>query len=192
VSSVPEFILEYKKINDQLWLDYTNNKIDKTALRYDRFRKAFGLYGIVDNELSEAFGNDYTSMAPLKNNLLPYTMELLDYLRPKYELHIITNGFEEVQSIKLESSRLKPYFKEIITSEKAGFKKPDSRIFSYSMSLTGATASNSIMIGDSLEADIIGARGAGIDQVYFNPGKVSHTESVTYEIGHLEELVSIL
>lgn len=192
VTSVDEFIACYRTINDRLWLDYTNNRIGKEALRYDRFREAFGLYGINDNELSVAFGNDYTSLAPLKANLLPYAIEILEYLSPKYMLHIITNGFEEVQGIKLENSRLKSYFGHVITSEKAGCKKPDSRIFSYSMSLTGALPGTSIMIGDSLETDIIGARSAGMDQVYFNPAKASHTEKVTYEIAHLEELLRFL
>lgn len=192
VSSVTEFIKQYRIINEQFWLDYMNNKVDKTTLRYGRFRKAFNLYGIEDDELFTAFGNDYTSIAPLKKNLLPHTIELLDYLLPKYELHIITNGFEEVQTIKLEHSKLKPYFKEIITSEKAGYKKPDSRIFTFSMSLTGATTANSIMIGDNLEADIIGARGAGIDQVYFNPERALHGEEITFEIMHLKELIGIL
>jgi len=192
VTSVPEFITTYKKINDQLWLDYTNNKIEKEALRFDRFRLAFGVYGIVDTALAEAFGNDYISTAPLKNNLLPNTIETLDYLSQHYQLHIITNGFEEVQFVKLNNCNLSTYFKHIITSERAGYKKPDSRIFEFSMTLAGATKESSIMIGDSLEADIIGARNAGIAQVYFNPGKVAHTEQVTHEIGDLKELLELL
>ncbi len=192
ITSVDEFIVEYNKINDQLWLEYANNKIDRNTLRFDRFRKAFALYEIADEELSVAFGNDYTGIAPLKNNLLPYAIEILDYLSPKYHLHIITNGFEEVQFVKLTNSKLISYFKEIITSEKAGFKKPDSRIFEFSMSLAGADTHNSLMIGDSLEADIIGARSAGIDQVFFNPGKVAHSEKVTHEIANLEELLKLL
>ena len=192
ITSVDEFIIQYNKINDQLWLEYANNKIDRHTLRFDRFRKAFAIYGIADEELSTAFGNDYTGIAPLKNNLLPYAIEILEYLSPKYQLHIITNGFEDVQFVKLKNSKLIPYFKEIITSEKAGFKKPDSRIFEFSMSVAGANTANSIMIGDSLEADIIGARLAGIDQVYFNPGKTPHSEKVTHEIANLEELLKLL
>src|SRR6218665_3398845 len=189
VTSVDEFITGYKKINDNLWEQYHRNEIDKETLRVRRFKDALNLYGIEDPALAQAFGDDYVAKSPLKNHLLPHAIEVLEYLYVKYPLHIITNGFEEVQGIKMERSKLKKYFKEIVTSERSGFKKPDVRIFNYTLNLTGANAENSIMIGDSLEADIVGARGAGIDQVYYNPFGDAHAENVTYEIKSLDELI---
>ncbi|MCX6291086.1 MAG: HAD-IA family hydrolase, partial [Bacteroidetes bacterium] len=105
---------------------------------------------------------------------------------------IITNGFMEVQYIKLDSAGLSKYFDEIIVSEQTGFKKPDVNIFYHSMEKAGANAGECLMIGDGLEVDIIGARNAGWDTVYFNPAKIPHSENVTYEIASLEELKNIL
>jgi len=192
VRSVDNFIADYYKINDDLWSDYRNGLIDKETLRYQRFHKAFSLYEINDEELTVNFGNDYVFLSPLKTNLFSYTVEILEYLKPKYELHIITNGFEEVQHIKMKNSGIENYFSEIITSERAGFKKPDKRIFDFSMQLTNALPRHSLMIGDSLEADIIGAKNAGLHQVFFNSHNQQHNEEVTYEIKELKELLNFL
>ena len=192
IPSVDDFISHYKRINDGLWEQYHRDEIDKETLRVKRFRDAFQVYGIDDPALSKAFGDEYVQKSPLKNNLLPHTLDVLEYLHPKYHLHIITNGFEEVQGIKMEKSNIRKYFKEIVTSERSGFKKPDARIFQFTLNLAGAAPEESIMIGDSLEADIIGARGAGIDQVYYNPAKNAHQEKITYEIGSLHELLRFL
>lgn len=192
ITVVDEFIESYYKINNKLWDDYRDGVIDKETLRYQRFRQAFSGYAIHDEELTVNFGNDYVYLSPLKTNLLPHTKEILDYLSSKYELHIITNGFEEVQHVKMKNSGIDHYFSEIITSERAGFKKPDKRIFDFSMSITRAIPDNSIMIGDNLEADIIGAKNAGIHQVFFNNQGQLHNEDVTYEIKELKELSNFL
>lgn len=192
ISSIPEFIERYKKINEQLWDDYSKDKVDKETLRVERFRRTFKLYGIDDDQLSISFGNDYIEMAPLKNTLIPHTIEVLEYLSLKYQLHIITNGFEEVQHLKIANCNIKKYFNKIITSEMAGYKKPDERIFKYSVTLAEASFDNSIMIGDNLEADIIGARKTGMAQVFFNPEGSLHNEEVTHEIRSLKALIGIL
>jgi putative hydrolase of the HAD superfamily len=192
IHSIDEFICRYKVINDQLWSDYSLNLVDKDTLRSERFKRAFGLYGIEDDHLSKTFGNDYVEFSPMKSKLMPHSLDVLDYLSAKYELHIITNGFEEVQHIKLEKSNLKKYFQSVVTSEMANCKKPDSRIFEFSMNLAKADVSNSIMIGDSLEADIAGARNSGMAQVFYNPEKKAHLETVTHEIACLLELKEIL
>jgi putative hydrolase of the HAD superfamily len=110
----------------------------------------------------------YVTQSALKRHLFPYTLELLDALKDKFSLYIITNGFEEVQEKKLHSSGLRRYFKEVITSERAGKKKPDRHIFDYALELASANRAESIMIGDDIEVDIEGAVGAGIDQIYVN------------------------
>lgn len=192
ITSVDHFLEEYFPINERLWDDYRKGLVDKHTLRYGRFEETLKKFHIDDKVLAGNVANDYTSMAPLKTNMFPNTLEVLDYLKQKYALHIITNGFEEVQYIKIKNCRIDHYFDQVITSERAGFKKPDVRIFEYSMNITKSMAANSLMIGDNMEADIIGARNAGIHQVYFNPSGQKHSESITYEIRNLKELMSLL
>ena len=103
---------------------------------------------------------------PLNNYLFEGAFEILDYLKPKYELHIITNGFEEIQSKKIESSNISKYFNKVITSESVGVKKPNPLVFEHALKVTNASKENSIMIGDSVEADIYGAINAGIQAIH--------------------------
>lgn len=123
---------------------------------------------------------------------MPYAIETLNYLQAKYVLCIITNGFNDVQHIKLTSSDIKKYFKEIITSESAGSKKPQKEIFEYALGLSKAEVGKSIMVGDNLHTDIKGARDIKMDQIYYNPNDLSHEEEVTYEVNCLSELPNIL
>lgn len=192
VPSFQHFLDEYFRINERMWEEYRKNEITKEALRYDRFHEALKKFKIDDFELARAIGNDYTGSAPYKSNLFPHAIEVLDYLKGKYQLHIITNGFEETQHIKLKNSKIDHYFSEIITSERSGFKKPDERMFHYSLTAASAQAGQSIMIGDSLEADVLGAKNVGMHQIYFNPDGRSHFEELTHEVRSLKELLDIL
>jgi putative hydrolase of the HAD superfamily len=192
IDSIEEFISEYLVINERMWEGYRKGLIDKITLRYERFYLALSKYNITDRNLAENIGNDYLSLSPLKTNLFPHAKEVLQYLVNKYTLHIITNGFEEVQHIKINNCGIKHYFDQMITSERSGFQKPDIRIFEYSLNAVNAISSNSLMIGDSLDADIIGARNAGLHQVYFNPSGLKHQEDITFEIKSLKELMALL
>lgn len=192
IDSIDEFISGYLHINERMWDEYRKGIIDKHQLRYDRFHEALGRYKINDRTLSENIANDYISFSPLKKNLFPYTIEVLQYLKNKYSLHIITNGFEEVQHIKIKNCGIEHFFDQVITSERSGFKKPDVRIFEFSLNLVNTTSANSLMIGDCLDADIMGARNAGLHQVYFNPCGDKHQQDVMYEIKSLKELLTIL
>ena len=192
VDSMERFIDEYLIINERMWAEFRMNLIDKETLRYKRFHETLLKFGIDDIQLTKKLSSDYSSIAPQKKSLLPYTIEILEYLKDKYVLHIITNGFEETQHVKMKHSGIHHYFSEIITSDRAGYKKPDPRIFDFSICLTNATKENSLMIGDSLEADVIGAKEFGMHQVYFNPDELKHTENITYEIRELKELMRIL
>ncbi len=182
----------YEVHNHRLWDLYRVGKIEKSLLMWKRFSDTLEEYGIKNNELAQALGNDYVRISPRKVNLYPYTMEVLEYLHPLYELHIITNGFQEVQHIKLETSGMDQYFKTLITSEKAGVKKPDPAIFEYALEKTGASAGNSLMIGDDYEVDIIGAGSIGMDQVFFDPEQQFTKNGSTYRISSLAELKDIL
>ncbi|MBA3901707.1 MAG: noncanonical pyrimidine nucleotidase, YjjG family [Bacteroidetes bacterium] len=186
-----DFISAYQYYNDILWDQYRLGIITKEGLRVQRFQQALMHFGIEDNLLATEMGDGYIARSPMKTHLFPYTIEILEYLNSKYTLHIITNGFHEVQFIKLDNSGLRKYFKNIITSESSGFKKPDKRIFHHSLYRAKAKSKQSIMIGDHLEVDIVGARNAGLDQIYFNPKKIAHKEMVTYEIDCLSRLKDI-
>ncbi len=125
---------------------------------------------------------------PQKSHLLPFAREILKYLASYYSLHLITNGFEEIQHIKIRNSGLKPYFEALIISESVGHRKPEKAIFEHALQVTGASRRESVMIGDNLRTDIRGARESRIDQVFYNPGQHPHQEQVTYEIDCLSKL----
>ena len=187
------FIERYKHHNEKLWDLYRQNKIEKDKLRDERFKITLDEFGINNPELAANLGEDYVAHCPKKTNLFPYVHSTLNYLKERYALHIITNGFEEVQYQKLENSNLLDYFEQIITSEQVGFKKPSQQIFKFSMLKAFAKPSDSLMIGDDLHADILGAKNIGMAQVFFNPLKYEHSNSeITYEINCLSELEEIL
>lgn len=191
ISDHNEFITKYKLHNEHLWALYRENKISQKKLRSQRFYNTLLDYGIDDFKLSEKIGLDYIEICPKKTKLFPYVLEVLNYLKNKYYLHIITNGFEKTQLIKLKCSALMPFFLNIITSEKIGFKKPNPKIFEYALQKSQAIKSESIYVGDDLEVDILGCQNFGIDGIFFNPQKTPHKEKVTYEISSLSQLLEI-
>src|ERR1035437_8450782 len=175
-----------------MWEQFRYGKIDKDTLRNKRFEYTFDDLGIEEVALSNSLSEEYIRIAPYKTNLFPDTHEVLTYLKEKYVLHIITNGFVETQFKKMNSSQLTNYFSEIIISEQTGFKKPDPDIFIHAIEKANTNADESLMIGDNLDVDIAGARSANIDQVYFNPNKIAHQHLTTYEISSLIELKNFL
>lgn len=186
------FIEVYTGINEALWKAYRMGNIRKAELRGLRFAKTLEHFGCRNIELGARLGNRYVELSPMKTALMPHTFEVLDHLAGRYTLHIITNGFDEVQGIKLKQSGIADFFTEVITSEMASARKPDPMVFQLAFAKTGSAAASSIMIGDDLDTDIRGARGVGMDQVYFNPAGKTHSEDVTFEIENLSELKLIL
>ena len=159
----------YSPINFNYWKLYREEKVSKKDLRYGRLKDTFNALDFeIDDQLINQLSIDYISVLPTYNYLFEGVFELLDYLVQKYELHIITNGFEEVQQLKLEKSGILNYFNKIITSEAVGVKKPNPKVFHFALNKSGALAENSVMIGDNLEADVIGALNCGIMSIYFN------------------------
>ena len=187
------FYQKYKFYNHQLWKEYEIGKVSKEDLRTQRFLKSLLAIGLDDLKIAYEIGEKYIEKSPHKTALLPHSIEILKYLKEKkYIIHLITNGFEEVQDIKINKSGIDLYIDEMITSEQAGVKKPSVGIFNYAFTKTGATKRNSIIIGDSYHADIIGGMNAGMDTVYFNPEKLSFNKKPTHEIYCLSELYKIL
>lgn len=192
IQSANEFIYHYNCYNDVLWDRYRRRVIDKAELRALRFKQTLAHFGVHDKKLADKFDRDYIAEAPRKKNLVPGALGLLEKLKPHFNLHIITNGFSEVQHHKIARSGLADFFEHILTSEDCGYTKPDPRIFKHALKKCKSETQEALMIGDDLVVDIVGAREAGWDQVFFNPNDGKHEEKVTYEIRMLDELLPIL
>lgn len=187
-----DFYKKYSYINHRMWRQYHEGKITQQELRVGRFEQTLTKLGLTLEQIPAGLSEAFTTVCPTKTAVFPFTYDVLGYLKNKYTLHIITNGFKEVQQIKLTASNLHPYFTEVITSECVNCIKPDRRIFEHALTRAKVKANDCLMVGDSLEADILGARNAGIDQVFFNPDKKRHHQKVTYEISCLSELMRVL
>lgn len=192
IPSAHEFHEVYHPLNEQLWVLYRADKITKDDLNRTRFLKPLEHYGIHDVELADHLSKDYVYWSPRIVRLVPGTMELLEYLKPKYHLHLITNGFQEIQGTKLSLSGMEPYFKTLTVSEEVGVKKPNPEIFQYALRKAHATAEESLMIGDEMAVDIDGARAAGMDTVFFNPKREKEEGECTYEVRSLLEIKEML
>ena len=193
IPSASHFHHTYFDYNNLLWDFYRQGKIDKEFLKRERFRLPLEDYDIYDEKLAIELGESYTDYAARLVALVPHTLEILNYLKEKnYKLHLITNGFLEVQSIKMQASGLDKLIDTSFVSEVVGFKKPDHRIFHYAIQNVGATIENSVMIGDDLSVDIIPAKEIGMTHIYFNRKKISHNEKLDYEIEDLIDIKTIL
>jgi YjjG family noncanonical pyrimidine nucleotidase len=186
------FIEKYVPINQACWKLYQYDKISHDELRYRRLKQSFDAldYAISDLQI-ESIAQEYIDLLPENNHLFEGTFEILDYLKPKYKLHIITNGFANVQFKKMNNSNIGPYFQTITNSEMAGVKKPNPIIFGYALNLAKARKENSIMIGDCLEADVQGALDAGLDAIFFNESKRQVAPNIK-QVNHLIELKKYL
>lgn len=161
------FIEVYQPINFRYWKLFREDKVNKADLRYGRLREAFDAMGYeVNDEMIHLLSEEYITFLADHNALFDNALDILDYLKPQYNMHIITNGFEEVQIRKLRNSNLSPFFDQVITSEKVGVKKPNPVIFEYALEIAGADAHESVMIGDNFEADIIGAMDVGMQAIF--------------------------
>jgi putative hydrolase of the HAD superfamily len=192
IPSIQVFIQEYERINTNMWILYRNDEIDKPTLRNTRFIRVLEHWDIVNDSLAHDINERYLTEGPKKKGLLPNAIKTLEYLKKGYQLHLITNGFKEVQHMKLSGSGLLPFFKEITTSEETGFLKPDPRVFDIAIKGAGANKRESLYIGDHYETDILGGIAADIDQVFFNPNREVVEQKPTYEIEDLIELTVIL
>lgn len=186
------FIETYTQNNHQLWADYHLGKISKEKLRETRFKKTFLDLGFSPDLVPMQFEDDYVNICPTKTNLFPHTHETLSYLQSKYQLHLISNGFKESTEYKVKNTFLTPYFKNVFISEVIGINKPDKAIFQFAIDKAQATSDESLMIGDSLEADVRGALKFGMDAIYFNPNFSEVPSDINWHINHLEELTHLL
>ncbi|MGB5204439.1 MAG: YjjG family noncanonical pyrimidine nucleotidase [Eudoraea sp.] len=164
-----KFLEVYVPVNLAFWKLYRDDKIKKPELRFQRLKTTFDAIGYeIKDEVIDILSTEYITNLATYNNLLPYTVEILNYLKPKYKLHIITNGFEEVQTRKLVNSNIFGYFDQVINSEMAGVKKPNPEIFELALKKANTAPDKSLMVGDSIEADILGAKAVGFHALHFN------------------------
>jgi putative hydrolase of the HAD superfamily len=183
----------YMPNNLLLWKQYRNHEIDRQTLITERFRHVLRVKGIDDKEAALQLNHDFLERTTTKTRLIPGAIDLLEYLRPFYKMYILSNGFREVQFRKLVNSGLAPYFLRMILSEDAGIQKPHKKIFDFALVNTNSRRCETLMIGDSWEADIAGARNAGIRQLWFNPeGLPANGFTPTYTVYSLAEIKDIL
>lgn len=186
------FYENYLLHNHRLWERYRNGHITQKDLRIKRMRMTLLDFKIANEPLAERLSKDFLLLLPTRKALFDGAIEILEYLTNKnYRLHLITNGFEEVQRSKILHSDIGKYFQEIITSESSNSLKPHQDIFHYALKSAGANVKESIMLGDDVEADIMGASNIGMDQVFINHNKITPHFTPTYMVHSLIELQSI-
>jgi len=202
-SDYDNFFMVYNRHNDRLWELYRNHSISKQELASSRFQLTFDEIGITGLDPS-VFNHDYLQHMPNQTRLCEGALEVLEMLSSRYQMHIITNGFVEVQYKKLENSKLRPYFKNVFISEEIKSPKPAPEIFQYALKSSNARRRESLMIGDSWEVDVLGAMGAGLDQVHYAPGsdssdfsaeemeRIKKSSNVTKRISKLSQIPGIL
>lgn len=190
--SLDQFLHLYVPTNLKYWKLYRNEKISQSELRYHRLKEVFdGMQQEVSDTLIYQISDAYIEYLPTYNHLYDGAIELLDYLTPNYHLHIITNGFHTVQQGKLQNSGIAKYFKTVTNSESTGVKKPNPIIFNFALYQAQARVQDSLMIGDSWEADIEGALNLGMDAIFFNEFKIEVADIVP-QVSELKQIKSYL
>ena len=190
--NVELFCTEFFRVNDELWTLYRNNKIKREELNITRFAGA--IPALKDNsKLIGQISNYFIEECPKKAHLVDGALELLDYLKTKhYHLYIVTNGHDKMQNEKIKSSGIGHFFTRVYTSEGIGAKKPHKKYFEYAIKSSNALKKESIVIGDNYEADILGAKNFGVDQIFYNPRKNQFPLKATFEVEKMSEISSIL
>jgi len=191
-ASFDDYYQVYMPGNHHLWALYRQGEISKEELIVERFLVPVRAFGIDDPAYAKKLNDDFLDRTTRKTRLIDGALELLAYLKPRYRMHILSNGFREVQYKKIENSGLMPYFDKIILSEDAGINKPHPDMFTYALKNTNSKRNQTIMIGDSWDADIVGARNSRIAQIWLNPAdeapqgfKPTHTVHTLAEIKNI-------
>ena len=188
-----QFYAIYSERNEELWAAYGAGKISKEELNDLRFSYPLQQIGVEDKDLVKAYSDNFFAEIMYKKKTMPHAREALEYLSAKYKLYIISNGFRELQEQKMRSAGVEKYFKKVVLSEDIGVHKPFPEIFYFAMSATQSELRTSLMIGDNWKNDIAGAKGAGIDQIYYNTkGDEDFPFRATYVINDWEEVMGIL
>lgn len=187
------FVKRYFHHNEIVWKLYRENKIEKEVLRTIRFRHTFDDVGMkVDDDFILKFADDFIDICPRQPHLIHGAMDLLQTFHGVVPMHIITNGFKEVQQVKLTAGGIGHFFEHIVNSEDCGIRKPNRGIFDYAMQLSKARPEESLMIGDDWEADILGARDYGMDTAWLKTHESRHNYKPHFTVSDMSEMKAIL
>ena len=186
------FIDIYERINLKLWKLYDVRLISKEELRYKRFQETFLFFKFDNLDLAKQWDGEYLQISPYKTHLKEGAIDILLYLKTTYQLHIITNGFKEVQHIKLNQCQLAPFFQKIVISEEYGFSKPDIKIFDLAQKLSMAKPHECVMIGDNYETDILGALNAKWKAIYVSDSDKENDNCNYFQVNRLMDLKNLL
>ena len=190
--ALESFLDVYEPINFKYWKMYREERVSKSDLRYGRLKESFDVLKIpVSDALIHQLSEDYIAHLSSFNHVFEGTDEILEHLKKNYTLHIITNGFEEIQEKKMHSSKIRHHFTTVTNSEMVGVKKPNPKIFNFALKHAKAKPMESVMIGDNLEADIQGAIAVGMQSILFDNAK-RYPDADGHRIEHLSELVRFL
>lgn len=192
ITSADRFAEQFIVINKKLWYDYDRDLITHDYIRQNRFPLVLQSLGVDDVSGCAELNTDYLRLLPQKAHLTDAARELLEYLHGRYRMHIITNGFAEIQAVKMASADIAHFFEHVVTTAEANAKKPNRLIFDYALNVSGAAVAESLMLGDNYEADVLGAKAVGLDTVFYNPKGEVVDEPATYTIRHWDELRAIL
>jgi len=193
IADFDDFNVVYHDINDTLWDRFRKGLLSREELRWKRMYQTLVHYRMPDEKLAKVMSERYLEILPTQTHIFPHCIEVMEYCAgKKYAMHLITNGFELTQKQKLKNALLDSYFDKIITSEQAMSMKPQKEIFEFALRETSATIEQSLMIGDALDIDVLGAQSVGMDQVYFNPKQIAHQGNPTFEIKSLHEMYHIV
>jgi putative hydrolase of the HAD superfamily len=187
-----DFFQCYCGHNDRMWERFRAGFMKREELRWKRIWHTLLDFKVYDTKLAQELSKAYLELLPTQAVLMPGAGALLDYCSGRYTMHLITNGFEQTQRLKLRHSGIEHFFSEIITSERSNSIKPQPEIFHFALSTARASCPECLMIGDALDIDVLGAISAGMDCVYYNPKRKPHSAKPTYEVAHLEELITLL
>lgn len=191
--SFQHFYALYQHRNAELWEEYGRGQVSKEELNRRRFLYPLEAVGAGDAVLAKVFSDDFFSAIPTKSRLMPHAYEVLEYLSGKYRLYILSNGFQELQCHKMRSAGIDHFFRKVVLSDDIGILKPRPEIFHFALSATQSEVRDSLMIGDSWENDVAGAKGVGMHQVFYDvEGKAGLPFRPTYHIHDLKELMQIL
>ena len=213
-SSFEDYFAAYQEHNVWLWAEYAEGRITKEFLARD-----FTLYPLVQalggsellyhskplQTLADTVCEEFLALTNKFAQLLPGAKETVDYLRTKYDLVIVSNGFTDVQYDKVNESGIRDRFLEMVMSEEAGVNKPDKRFFEIAFERTNkarvaagkepVTKDEIILIGDGYGSDIEGAKNFGIDQIFIchNEETLNDTsKTATYKVMSLADVADIL
>lgn len=187
------FCQTFDSINRQLWGQHESGKLSREQLRRQRFVQVLSALGHeqVPAHITSGLHQDFMLLCPAKPGLLPYAREVLEQYHKRFPLYVLTNGFRDVQDIKLAAAGIDHYFSGVFTAEDAGVAKPHVAFFEYVLEKIEARPQDCLMVGDNLKADIIGAASAGIDTIYYNPHKRSYFVPVQRDVQCLSELLRL-